>query len=78
MFSRIIKTIIHRCRYNWSNHVKTSVHLYVDFFIYVFFNSYSHASNLVTYNKYCNENDVNFCRILVVRLITHYSKILKL
>ena len=34
------------CRHYWLNYVKTHVHLYVDFFIFVFLNLYFHASKL--------------------------------
>ena len=48
VFLRIVErfTLIRGCRYNWSHHIKTLVHLYVDFFIFVLLNSYSHASKL--------------------------------
>ena len=31
-------SLIRGCKQNWPNHVKTLVHLYVDFFIFVFLN----------------------------------------
>ena len=48
VFSRIVErlSLIHGCKHNWSNHIKTLVRLYVNFFIFVFLNSYSNASKI--------------------------------
>ena len=46
-------SLIRGCRYKLLNHGKTIVHHYVDFFIFVFLNSYSHASSFhISYNKW--------------------------
>ena len=48
VFSIIVErlSLIRGYKHNWPEHIKTLVHLYIDFFIYAFLNSYSYVSKL--------------------------------
>ena len=50
--------------HNWSNHVKILVYLYVEFFIFMFLNSYSHTLKLPLFITIQNA-DLNLYGFLV-------------
>ena len=63
--------------HNWSNHIKILVYLYVDFFIFVFLNSYSHTLKLLLFITIQNA-DLNLLAFWygLILLIWNYLQVL--